>query len=63
MAGLKAVSQNVMHSSVAITDGIYGALLEDDVHDLIQSLGNSANDANSMRNGLNNENLLLLKQV
>ena len=41
MTGLKAVSQNLMHSSVGITDGIYGQMIEDDVHDLITSLGSA----------------------
>lgn len=34
MKGLKALSQNVMHSSVAITDGIYGRLVIDDIKDV-----------------------------
>lgn len=38
MAGLKAVSQNVMHSNVGITDGIYGSLLVDDVHNIISGI-------------------------
>lgn len=45
LKGLKAVSQNLMHSSVSITDGLYGNLVEDDVHELIHSLGgDGAND-------------------
>lgn len=39
MAGLKAVSQNVMHSNVSITDGIYGQFTAEDVHNLIAGLG------------------------
>jgi len=35
MKGLKAVSQNVMHSNIAITDGVYGQFLGDDVHNEI----------------------------
>ena len=35
---LKAISQNVMHSSVGITDGIYGRLVADDVHETIAAL-------------------------
>ncbi len=38
MAQFKAVSQNVMHSSVTITDQIYGRLLGDDVRDIITNL-------------------------
>jgi site-specific recombinase XerD len=39
MAELKAVSQNLMHKNVSTTDGIYGNLVQDDVHQLIRSLG------------------------
>ncbi len=38
MAGLKAVSMNLMHSSVAITDGVYGTLTNDDAHEIIEGL-------------------------
>jgi len=41
LADLKAISQNVMHSSVTITDGIYGNLVGNDVRDTIARLGNS----------------------
>jgi site-specific recombinase XerC len=44
LKGLKAVSQNLMHSSVSITDGLYGNLVEDDVHELIHSLGDGDGD-------------------
>ncbi len=40
MAELKAISQNVMHSSVTITDQIYGNLIADDVKSIISDLGN-----------------------
>lgn len=36
---LKSISQNVMHKSVTITDGIYGNLLTDDVKNTIARLG------------------------
>lgn len=39
MAGLKAVSMNLMHSTIGITDGIYGRLTSDDMHDVISALG------------------------
>lgn len=39
MEDLKAISQNVMHSSVTITDGRYGNLLRNDVRNVITSLG------------------------
>jgi integrase len=38
MAGLKAVSKNVMHSNVGITDSVYGGFLQDDVFDTISAL-------------------------
>jgi len=45
MEQFKAVSQNLMHSSITITDGIYGNLKEDDVRAAIASLG--ADQANT----------------
>jgi integrase len=36
---LKAVSQNLMHSNLSITDGIYGILSENDVRGQIMNLG------------------------
>jgi integrase len=39
IADLKAISQNVMHSSITITDGIYGNLVRDDVRTVISKLG------------------------
>jgi integrase len=41
MKELKAVSQNLMHSSISITDGIYGNMTSDDVSSAIANLGNS----------------------
>ena len=38
MEQLKAISLNLMHSSIGITDGIYGNLANDNVHDVITSL-------------------------
>lgn len=38
MAGLKSVSQNLMHANVGITDGIYGNMNEDEVHETIAGL-------------------------
>lgn len=38
---LKAISQNVMHASVAITDGIYGNLTSRNVQNVIARLGQS----------------------
>lgn len=39
MADLKAISQNVMHASVTITDQIYGQLINNDVGQIIGGLG------------------------
>lgn len=36
---LKAISQNLGHSSVGITDSVYGKLAYDDVHDIILGIG------------------------
>ena len=36
---MKAISQNVMHESIVITDSIYGNLLTDDVKNTIARLG------------------------
>lgn len=38
MAQLKAVSQNLMHNNMGITDGIYGRLVDDDVRNIITGL-------------------------
>jgi integrase len=39
IAALKAVSQNLMHSNLSITDGVYGILSETDVGEQIATLG------------------------
>ena len=44
---LKAVSQNLMHSNISITDGIYGILSDNDVKEQIASLGNKEDDLDS----------------
>jgi hypothetical protein len=36
---LKAVSQNLMHSNISITDGVYGILSDNDVRGKIAALG------------------------
>jgi hypothetical protein len=36
---LKAVSQNLMHSNISITDGVYGILSDNDVRGQIEALG------------------------
>lgn len=39
IAELKAVSQNLMHADLAVTDGVYGVLADDDVRQTIAALG------------------------
>ncbi len=39
IAALKAVSQNLMHSNLSITDGVYGVLSATDVREQISELG------------------------
>jgi len=36
---LKAISQNLMHSNIGITDGIYGKLADDDLSEIIAKFG------------------------
>jgi integrase len=44
ISSLKAVSQNLMHSSLKITDGVYGILSDLDVQSEIHSLGKTVDD-------------------
>jgi integrase len=39
IAQLKAISQNLMHSNIGITDGIYGKLAEEDLADILSNFG------------------------
>ena len=39
MAQLKAISQNMMHANVGITDGIYGKFAEDELAEILSSFG------------------------
>jgi hypothetical protein len=48
MAEYKAVSMNLMHSNIGITDGIYAALPGDDVKKAIGQLGQNASGAISV---------------
>lgn len=41
VSALKAVSQNLMHQNLSITDGIYGILSETDVREQIAALGHN----------------------
>jgi len=39
MGEMKAISQNMMHANIGITDGIYGRLPEDDMNDILSGMG------------------------
>jgi integrase len=39
MGQLKAISQNMMHANVGITDGIYGKLAEDELGEILSNFG------------------------
>ena len=43
VSALKAVSQNLMHANLSITDGVYGVLSEVDIKEQIGELGRTAN--------------------
>ncbi|MCJ7433616.1 MAG: hypothetical protein MUO77_09030 [Anaerolineales bacterium] len=55
---LKAVSQNLMHSNLSITDGVYGILSDLDVKDQISALGKG-----TIKSENNIELINLLKQL
>jgi uncharacterized UPF0146 family protein len=58
--GLKAIRQNLMHSSITITDGIYGILPKEDLQKHIINISNSINNDEK----LNNEEIIpLLKEI
>jgi integrase len=40
IAQLKAISQNLMHANIGITDGIYGKLAEEDLAEILKDFGN-----------------------
>jgi len=42
VAALKAVSQNLMHENLTVTDGVYGILSDADVSRQISALGHGA---------------------
>jgi hypothetical protein len=44
MADLKAVSQNLMHGNVGVTDGIYAILSDQDRRERIRGLGSEQGD-------------------
>ena len=43
IAELKAISQNLMHADIKITDGVYGVLTDDDTRDIIAGLSGRMN--------------------
>jgi integrase len=49
MQELKAVSQNLMHSSISITDGIYGNLNNNDMMKTIAGLASNAEEPKDLR--------------
>ncbi len=51
IAALKAVSQNLTHSNLSTTDGVYGILSEYDVKREIAAIGvvNSSREANDLQ--------------
>jgi integrase len=64
VADLKAVSQNLMHANLSITDGVYGVLSSQDVGERISMLGVN----NSSSSATNNKDLIaslesLLNQI
>jgi site-specific recombinase XerD len=53
MADLKAISMNLMHSNISITDGIYGGFSTNDVEKRITTLGKQLDNS-----GLSKEQLI-----
>ena len=58
IAALKAVSQNLMHSNLSITDGVYGMLSDTDIQKQISSLGKKTTSG-----GNKEEKLKLIQQL
>ena len=55
---LKAISQNLMHSNISITDGVYGNLADGDIQEQILALGrydiqNENNDLQELKKLVN----------
>ena len=46
MSDMKAISQNLMHSNISITDGIYGGLSDSDIKNQITNLLNQTTISN-----------------
>jgi site-specific recombinase XerC len=62
VADLKAVSQNLMHSNLSITDGVYGILSSADVGKRIASLGQKAEAGQLTKDELLDQLAKLLEQ-
>ncbi len=62
LAQLKALSQNLMHSNISITDGIYGMLSNADKKKLLSNFNPDKPDLQSGLNQKLDEILVLLKQ-
>jgi site-specific recombinase XerC len=63
IAALKAISQNLMHSNLSITDGVYGILSDNDVRENIAALDQrrKPSDANDIRDLIIMANRILNK--
>ncbi len=59
---LKAVSQNLMHSSITITDGVYAILNDDDVERRIAQLGKKRTDTSQTLDGSDIDGLIAMLQ-
>jgi hypothetical protein len=63
MRELKAISQNLMHSNISITDGIYGGLSEKDIKKQITTLINRSSSEENTLFDLLQETQKLLKKI
>ena len=63
MGEVKAISQNVMHANLGVTDGIYGVMTSDDVHQTIAGLSNVKVESSADKDLLNQVIALLQSQV
>ncbi len=52
MADYKAVSQNLMHADIRVTDGIYAPLLGDEIKRRIATLGDAPSKGSSVEGNL-----------
>jgi hypothetical protein len=61
VSALKAVSQNLMHTNLSITDGVYGILAESDVKKQITNLSHEVSNSEITDELINPTKRLLLK--